>query len=220
MSCNISGEGVVTAWNAKRSRLNLYILIYMILYPTETIYGLGVNPFDEAAMAELFELKGRDERKVTSWLVRSMEDVAHYAHVSDKARRIAGHFLPGPLTLVLPAKDTVPTELQSEEGNIGFRISSDPLAKELVDRFFQQYNSPVTCTSANVSGMDPENTPAEIIKQFKEHRPGFEGFSEVIDGGERGNLASTVVGVFDDEVKIYRVGSISQTHIMATISSL
>lgn len=187
----------------------------MILYPTETIYGIGVNPFDTAAMEELFDLKGRDERKVSAWLVRTIEDIEEYAVLSDRARIIAKKFLPGPLTLVLPAKDTVPTSLQSDEGTIGLRISADPLAQSLIERFFEEHNAPLTCTSANVSGFTTANTPEEIIGQFKTARPKFTGFTEVIDGGKRGGLASTVVKVIDSEISVVRSGAIPAEVILA-----
>lgn len=186
----------------------------MILYPTETVYGLGVNPFDEAAMQELFVAKGRDERKVSAWLVRNIDDIARYGELSNTALKIAEAFLPGPLTLVLPAKDTVPTELQSDHGTIGLRISSDPHAHALIERFFSQHNVPLTCTSANVSGHSTETTVATIIEQFQTYRPQFTGFAEIIDGGRRDNEASTVVGVIGDNVTIYRTGVMPDSTIM------
>ncbi len=187
----------------------------MILYPTETIYGIGVNPFASAAMQAMFDLKGRDERKVASWLVRSIEDIEHFAIMSDRARVIAKNFLPGPLTLVLPAKDIVPTSLRSEEGTIGIRISSDPLAQALIERFWKEHKAPLTCTSANVSGCDTADTPAEIIEQFAKARPDFTGFTEVIDGGKRGGIASTVVKVIDNEVTVARLGAITTEAILS-----
>ena len=185
----------------------------MILYPTETIYGIGVNPFDESAMAELFELKGRDERKVSAWLVRNLEDLSYFGAMYEPAKKIAERFLPGQMTLVLPAKDTVPSDLQSDEGTIGLRISSDPLAKELIACFFEKYNAPLTCTSANVSGMESESNPEKIISQFKANRPSFSGFSEVIDGGERSGTPSTVVKVIGEEVTVLRDGHIPEEQI-------
>jgi L-threonylcarbamoyladenylate synthase len=185
----------------------------MILYPTETIYGLGVNPFDEQRMAELFAAKGRDERKVSAWLVRNVEDIERYADVSQTAEKIATSFLPGPLTLVLPAKDTVPKSLQSDSGTIGLRISADPKAQALINRFYAEYDAPLTCTSANVSGLETGSTPEEIVAQFKTHSPQFNGFSEVIDDGPRGGAASTVVAVIEDEITVVREGQISKLEI-------
>lgn len=187
----------------------------MILYPTETIYGIGVNPFDETALKKLFALKGRDETKVSAWLVRNLEDMEYFAELLPKAQKIAEACLPGPLTLVLPAKPTVPKTLQGEDGTIGLRISADPLAQALIDRFWAEHTAPLTCTSANVSGHKTADTPEKIIQQFKRYHPSFTGFSEVIDGGKRGNLASTVVQVTDNEVNVLRAGAISVETIYA-----
>ncbi len=181
----------------------------MILYPTETIYGLGVNPFDAEALKKLFELKGRVDLKV-SWLVRNIEDIAHFAELDESARRVAEEFMPGPITLVLSAKDTVPVRLQSDYGTVSFRISSDPLAQDLIKRHFAKHDAPLTCTSANISGMKPEKTPADIIQQFKDNRPGFTGFDEVINGGECTGDASTVVGMLPAGITVFREGVISE----------
>lgn len=185
----------------------------MILYPTETLYGLGVNPFDALALKKLFELKGRVDPKV-SWLVRNIEDIAHFAELAEPARRVAEKFMPGPITLVLPAKDTVPARLQSDFGTVGFRISSDPLAQALIERYYQENNAPLTCTSANISSLEPAKTPETIIKQFKDNRPDFTGFAEVIDGGPRGETASTVVGMLPTGVTVFREGAIGTKDIL------
>ena len=73
----------------------------IILFPTESVYGLGVNPFDGEALEQLYTLKGRAGDKLFSWLVRSVADIERYAFLNDTARRLADGFLPGPLTLVL-----------------------------------------------------------------------------------------------------------------------
>lgn len=180
----------------------------MILYPTETIYGLGVNVLDSDALDSLFALKGRDERQTVSWLVRNLDDVRMYAEVSETAAEIAKQFLPGPLTLVLPAKDTVPESRQAPDKTIGFRISSDPIAQKLIADFWDKHQAPLTCTSANISGMTPETTPEKITAQFKAGNPDFTGFAEVVEGGERKTSPSTVIKVVGDGVMLLREGSI------------
>lgn len=179
----------------------------MILYPTETIYALGVNALDDAALAVLFRLKGRDERQTVSWLVRDMGDVARYAEVGPLAVKIAEQFLPGPLTLVLQAKSTVPASRQAPDRTIGFRISSDPFAQQLIADFMAEHNAPLTCTSANVSGQATLSTPAEIFNQFGERASMIE---RVIDDGPRAGAASTVVKIAGNEMTILRQGTISE----------
>ncbi len=178
----------------------------IILYPTETVYGLGVNALSEPALEALFKRKGRDVQKAVSWLVRDIDDVMHYADVSPKARAIIEQFLPGPMTLVLPVKDSVPDFAASFDRTVGFRISSDKKAATLVAEFMLEHDAPLTCTSANVSGLATLTTPDSIINQFKICDKKFAGFSRVIDDGPRSGLPSTVVKIVGDELLLLREG--------------
>lgn len=187
----------------------------MILYPTETIYGIGVHALDDVQLAKLFALKGRDESQTVSWLVRNIDDIHTYAEVSKTAAEIAKRFLPGPLTLVLPAKDTVPDSRQGPDGTIGLRISSDKYAQQVIERFWAKHQAPLTCTSANVSGLPALATPELIIEQFKETHKDTVSFSEIIDDGPRMNPASTVVSIVGDEVTLLREGTVPFVEIKA-----
>jgi len=183
----------------------------MILYPTETLYALGVNALDPAELVKLHELKGRDASKVSSWLASGISDIEHYAEVNDKARTIAEEFFPGALTLVLPTLESVPREVVALDGTIGFRISSDPIAMHLVGAHMEEQGMPLTCTSANVSGAPTFSTVDEILQQFG---PKADMITQVLDDGPRKGLASTVVRVIGDEVKVLREGEISERDIM------
>lgn len=183
----------------------------MILYPTETIYGLGVNALDDGALARLFELKGRDESQTVSWLVRDLDDIRKYAEVSKTAAKIAEQFLPGPLTFVLPANENVPESRRAPDKTVGFRISPDPVTQQLIADFMEKHDAPLTCTSANVSGMTPQSTPEEIIKQFG-HLSCM--IDKVIDDGPRSGEPSTVIRVIEDKVEILREGAISESDIL------
>ena len=184
----------------------------MILYPTETIYALGVNALDETAVAELFKVKGRADGKAVSWLVRTIDDVERYGELSPRARRIAERFLPGPLTLVLEPKSTVP-RYRRDTGEVSFRISPDPIAQEVIADFMAQHDAPLTCTSANKSGEPTESTPEAILRQLGEMSALVD---TVVDDGPRSGIASTVVKVVGDTVEIIRVGAIPAEHINAT----
>lgn len=179
----------------------------MILYPTETIYGLGVNVLDDAALVALFALKGRDESQTVSWGVRDLADIDRFAVLSDTAVQLAERYLPGPLTLVLPAKDTVPASRRAPDGSVGFRISSDLVAQQVIADFMAEYDAPLTCTSANVSGETPSETTQGILDQFVAAGRDVSELT-VVDDGPRVGAASTVVRVVGDEVSIIRQGSI------------
>jgi L-threonylcarbamoyladenylate synthase len=180
----------------------------MILYPTETIYALGVNGFDASELAKLYTLKGRDEGKPVSLLVRSIADIERYAVLSPRARRIAEAFLPGSLTLVLPAREDAPRVPVYHDGTLSFRISPDPFAKQVIDEFMAEHDAPLTCTSANVSGLPTASTPKEILEQFNNNGKDVAMITRVVDDGQRTGLPSTVVQVVGDEVIIHREGAI------------
>ena len=184
----------------------------VILYPTETVYGLGVNAFDKAELDSLYALKGRDAEKAVSWLVRDMNDVSRYAAVSDKAAKIAERFLPGPLTLLLPPKkDALPAHLHYLE-YVSFRISSDRAAQKLTAQFMEENDSPLTCTSANLSGMPTLSTVDEILAQFGDKK---DMIDTIIDGGVRVGVPSTIIKVTGEKVECVREGSIPMVTILS-----
>lgn len=187
----------------------------MILYPTETIYALGVNAFFEKELELLYQVKGREAGKSVSVLVRDVYDIAHYAELSPKAELLARHFLPGPLTLVLKAKETVPNFLLSSAGTLGFRISSDQEAATLIKAYIKEHNSPLTCTSANLSGQPTLSTPQAIIEQLANQAVHID---KIIDDGPRVATASTVVEVVGDEVTIHRAGAIAEGEILKVLA--
>tara|TARA_B100000745_G_scaffold300319_1_gene253806 strand:+ start:4606 stop:5175 length:570 start_codon:yes stop_codon:yes gene_type:complete len=183
----------------------------VILYPTETLYAIGVNALDFDELQKLYTLKGRDAQKVASWLVRNIEDIQQYAEVPQKAVKIAQRFLPGSLTLVLKVKDFLSDQVVAPDYTIGFRISDDPMTEKIIDAWMEEYDAPLTCTSANVHGAPTYSVPGEILQQFGQKAQMIE---EIHDDGPRKGLASTVVRVVDDEVTILREGAISEKEIL------
>lgn len=184
----------------------------VILYPTETLYALGVNVLDHNALRTLYALKGRDSTKTASWIVPTVPDIEAYAVMPDSAKRLAAHFLPGSLTLVLKAKPEIPSYATAADGTIGFRVSSDPIAMDLANSHLEKHKAPLTCTSANVSGSPTLPTPDEILQQFG---PNAIEITNVIDDGPRKGLASTIVKVLVEEIEILREGEISEKEIRA-----
>ncbi len=177
----------------------------MILYPTETIYALGVHALDEAELALLFQLKGRVASKSVSWLVRSVADIERYAVLDPVAAALANRYLPGPLTLVLPVRPGVPLGVVAPDGTIGFRISSDPIAQQIVADFMNRTGAPLTCTSANISGSPTLSTPTAILKQFG---ASAQCIDTIYDDGERAGTGSTVVSVIGGVTTIVRQGTL------------
>ncbi len=182
----------------------------MILYPTETLYALGVNALLESEVEKLYALKGRDASKPSSWLVRNIEDIEKYAEVGEVATKIAEAFLPGKLTLILKAKKAVSSKIIAQDRTIGFRISSDPVAQKVIADFMEEHDAPLTCTSANVSGSSTLGTVGEILQQFG---PKAHMITQIIDDGPRKGLASTIVRVIREEITVLREGDISEADI-------
>ncbi|MDO4502300.1 MAG: L-threonylcarbamoyladenylate synthase [Coriobacteriia bacterium] len=130
-----------------------------VIFPTDTVYGLGVSVEHAPSPQELFDLKHRDAGKPIAWLVGSLEDLDVYgANVPDAARAAAREQWPGALTLIVRASDRVPAAFASARGTIGLRMPGNPTALELIRRV----GCPLATTSANASGQPAPYEVAEI----------------------------------------------------------
>jgi len=170
----------------------------VVAYPTETFYGLGVNAFDEAALARLRVLKGRDAGKPISVLIDGPAMLDRLCvNISPLARRLMAEHWPGPLTLALAARRGLPKDLVSD-GCVAVRHSPHPTAQALVVAF----GGPVTTTSANLSG-EPALTRPEAVEEL------FQGRCRVLYGGTtKGGAPSTLARVRGERIEILRPGAI------------
>lgn len=172
----------------------------VIVFPTETLYGLGADALNFFAVGKVFQLKGRDPDNPFPVLVadRTMLDCL-IAETTQLADSLMTRFWPGPLTLVLPARTDIPRPLVNRDGGIGVRLSSQPIATELV----RLLGRPVTATSANPSGQPGARTVAQAKNYFA-------GKIDIyLDGGELNSpIGSTVAAVSKDKLKIIRAGEI------------
>lgn len=184
----------------------------IILYPTDTIYGLGVDATDPEVVLRLQALKGRPDGKPISVVVSDMAMLREYAEVTSLAERLAEALLPGKLTLILRANPRIHTPgIVGEDGSIGFRIPNHSVPIALV----KKVGKPITATSANVSGMETEKTPEAILKQFGEKASWI---TEVVDQGELPpSRASTVVDARGEEPIILREGALSKLEIYTAL---
>ncbi len=177
----------------------------VIVFPTETLYGLGADAFNFTAVEKVFQLKGRDPNNPFPVLVsdRSMLN-SLVENISPLAEKLIERFWPGPLTLVLPARNDIPRPLVNSTGAIGVRISSQPIASEIV----RMLGRPLTATSANPSGQPG----AKTIAQARDY---FSGKIKVfIDGGElTSKTGSTVAAVVGSKIKIIRAGEIAKSEL-------
>ena len=177
----------------------------VIVFPTETLYGLGADALNFSAVEKVFQLKGRDPNQPFPVLVsdRSMLE-SLVGQIVPLAEKLMARFWPGPLTLVLPASPDIPKPLVNSTGGIGVRISSQPVAQEIIKRL----GRPLTATSANPSGQPGARTVAQA-------RAYFSGKIEIfIDGGSlTSKSGSTVAAVDDNKIKIIRAGEIAKSEL-------
>lgn len=187
------------------------------LYPTDTVYGLGVDATDAEAVRALIQLKGRPDGKPISIIVLDMAMAGEYAVVTPLAERLAKKFLPGKLSIVLTAKDNLPTELTGGTGTVAIRIPDHPAPARLV----RELGKPITATSANVAGMPTERTVARILAQFGEKAAMISTRMIRSDGYHSGleieipeSLPSTLVDARTDTPRILREGAIPTPDIL------
>ena len=169
----------------------------VVAYPTETRYGLAVRADSDAAIECLKRIKGREDKPLSVLVANQsmLEMVVEPAALCCRARQLIARYWPGPLTLVLPARKGLPTALYNAQGGVGVRVSSDPVAAELVCAL----SLPLTATSANRGGKPAATTAQEAA---------LEGVAMVLDDGERDGEPSTVMEVLDGTSRILRQGNV------------
>jgi L-threonylcarbamoyladenylate synthase len=202
----------------------------IVVYPTETFYGLAADPFSPLAMDRLFALKGRDAAKTVALIAHDHASAFVLASaVSTIARRLADRFWPGPLTLVLPARSGLydstrrsavePSKgvrdvriemLIGPDGGVGVRVSPHPIASALAAGL----GHPITATSANLAGQPPATTVAAARAAFGNR------VSVYLEGGELiATTPSTVVACDHNGWRIIRVGAITTEQIIAALAA-
>ena len=179
----------------------------VVLYPTDTLYGLGADALSDEAVAKLYAIKGRDEGKPIHAIVVDLAMAERFANIDDTARTLAEQFLPGPLTLILRKKEGINTGIAKGMDTFGIRIPDNSFCKDLVEHF----GGPITTTSANRAGMIPMRMLSQILEQLAE---GADGISLAIDAGELPKrMASTVVDCSGEHPVILREGAIAAADI-------
>jgi L-threonylcarbamoyladenylate synthase len=161
----------------------------LVVYPTETVYGLGADALNPEAVASVFEVKGRDRDKPLSLGVPSVDSALEFTTPNDRELRFMRAFLPGPVTVVVPKRETVPDVLTGGRETVGVRVPDHEVALAL----FEAAETPVTATSANRSGKGSSRTVGAVDPAIRER-------ATVIDGGETPGTESTVVDVRENHV--------------------
>lgn len=165
----------------------------VVMHATETCYGLTVDIFQQSALERLYSLKGMDVEKPVSIMVPNVKQAKVYGEMNELALKLAENFWPGPLTLIVPRKDSLPEFLNFEHDTIGLRCPDHLLTQSLL----KTMGTPLATTSANVSG----ELPAYSIKDVS-----FDPDLIVDSGTIDENLPSTIVEVMPEKISIVRRG--------------
>ncbi len=178
----------------------------VVAFPTETVFGVGVKFGDKEALDKLMEAKDRDYSKAVTLMVPSKEDIEKYAYVTDQARKIIDRYMPGMMTLIFKRKEEVDSYMTNGKETIGIRIPNDEYVLSLLESV-----GPMLVTSANLSGRPNTTTTLEVLRQLDGR------ISIVVDGKTTDNVASTVVDVSQEDIKILREGKIRKEDILEVL---
>ncbi len=181
----------------------------LIAYPTETVYGLGVDPYNSEAIQKIFTAKGRAEDKGIILLIRGADDFSTLVRtVSSTAQILIEAFWPGPLTLVFRANPDLSPALLGGRDTVALRHSSSPIATQLLTAL----GGPLTSTSANRSTEPPARSASEVQNALGEH------LDLILDGGPSASTRpSTLVDVSTDRAILLREGAIPSQKLRAHI---
>ena len=167
-----------------------------VVYPTDTVYGIGANIFDAEAVQKVYQVKKRSPLKPISTCVSKIEDIHKIAHMDEDTEKMIEKILPGPFTVILKKKESVPSILTSGREKIGIRIPDSKVCMELASAF------PITTTSANISGEKIPESLDGILKQLDG------GVDLILDAGVcKHGIHSTVIDMTDSP-KIVRKGAV------------
>ncbi|HVX26870.1 MAG TPA: L-threonylcarbamoyladenylate synthase [Parafilimonas sp.] len=171
----------------------------IIIYPTDTIYGLGCDIFQHKAIEKICRIKNVPPQKAQlSFICYDLSDLSNYTKgISTPLYRILKEYLPGPYTFILPASKEVPKILQSKKNTIGLRIPNNNIAREIV----KQLEHPILSATL----------PGEMVEEYTDPELIYEKFKNlvdiVIDGGIGGAIPSTIIDCTRDEYEVVRMGA-------------
>ena len=197
---------------ARREALALFRTGQAVAFPTDTVYGLGADGLDASAIERLYAIKNRPGEKAIPFLLADQDQVKLAARVWDRrAQLLARRFWPGALTIVVPAKETVPEVLRAGNDTIALRVPN----LDWLRRLIYELGRPLATTSANLSGAGDSTTASAVLEQLDGRIP------LIVDGGTTsGGRASTVVDLATEQARVLREGEISSDQIRQVLSSI
>ena len=184
----------------------------LVAIPTETVYGLGANGLDPKAVAKIFEAKGRPQDNPLILHVSATKEIENFCHsIPESAYKLAKKFWPGPLTMVLPARDTVPKCTTAGLPTVAVRCPDNAVTREII----RLSGCPIAAPSANISGKPSTTTAAHVMH---DHNGKIDA---VVDGGPcRVGLESTIVDLTEDRPRLLRPGGITPEQLLEVLGDL
>ena len=184
----------------------------LVAIPTETVYGLGANGLDEAAVANIFEAKGRPQDNPLILHISAPEEMERFCHhIPQAAYDLAKAFWPGPLTMVLPAKDIVPRRTTGGLNTVAVRCPDNDITRQII----RLSGVPIAAPSANISGK-PSTTTAQHVLHDHDGK-----IAAIVDGGPcRVGVESTIVDLTEDRPRLLRPGGITPEQLISVLGDL
>jgi len=169
----------------------------VIIYPTDTVYGIGCDIFNKEALDRIFMIKNDTNTKFLSFVCSDLKDIAKYAKVSDYAYRTMKHLLPGPYTFVLPAAKIIPKKLWTKRQTVGIRVPDHPITMTLV----KELGNPIISTSVT-------NRKGEVLYDPNEIKTVFNlSIDLMLSAGPLNGKPSSVVDLSDEVPEVIREGA-------------
>lgn len=182
----------------------------IVVFPTETVYGIGTNAFCEQSVRKIYEIKNRPDEKALTIMLSSIDEIENFAVINnDIERKIIQNFMPGPITIILERKKGILDHVATGKNTIGIRIPNNNIILSILEKL----KLPLVAPSANISGQPSGVVLEDIIEEF------VNKVDICIDGGKCDvSESSTIVQVVDNQVKIIRQGTITKEQIERNIS--
>ena len=184
----------------------------LVAIPTETVYGLGANGMDESAVAKIFQAKGRPQDNPLILHLYGPEQMVDYCeNIPESAWLLAKTFWPGPLTMVLPAKDNVPKRTTGGLSTVAVRCPDSPITRQII----RLAGVPLAAPSANISGK-PSTTTAEHVRHDHDGR-----IDAIVDGGPcRVGVESTIIDLTEERPRLLRPGGVTPEQLLEALGDL
>ena len=186
----------------------------VICYPTDTVYGIGCDIYNQKAVKRIYQIKRRPKNKPFSFMCSGLKNVSEYCFLSNTAYRLMKKCLPGAYTFVLPAMKIVPKIMMSKQKTVGIRVPDNAAILALA----RMIELPITTTSANISGRPTPYTMQEIIDQLEDS---ISQVALILDQGQiPSGSVSTIVDLTVQPPQILRQGLISNSEISRVLGSI